>query len=208
MAPSAKHASSFPYGQRPIGVTSRLRRSPSTTRNAWAATGGVLDLPVIVDHVGRNVGTPPSSWWIDATVDLVDGEVALTHLVFDFPSGADVNGLQATFRWATPVEIVRYLVPTLLGRGIDPFTVDFATTGFPQAARPNESRQRELSDEFLSTVVDRYLSIGRGYGSVLALEYGVSKRTVVSWIEKARERKLLGTAGRGKVGGLRLGQGN
>jgi hypothetical protein len=131
----------------------------------------------------------------------VQGEIALTYLEVHLPNGGDVQSLQATFRWATPVEIVRDLVPSLLKEGIDPFTFDFATTGFPQAARPHESRLHTLTDEFLLTVVERYLTIGRGYASVLALEYGVSKRTVISWIEKARERNLLTSAGRGKVGG-------
>jgi len=157
---------------------------------------------VIVDHVGRNAGTPPTSWWIDATIDLVNGEISLTHLCVDLPNGADLQGLQTTFRWSTPVEIVRNLVPYLFSQGIDPFLIDFATTGFPQAAEPDVSHQRELTQEFLLSIVDRYLAIGRGYGTVLALEYGVSKRTVISWIEKARKQQLLTSAGRGKVGGI------
>ena len=131
----------------------------------------------------------------------MNGRVSLTQLTFEFSNGADVESLQANFRWSTPVEIVENLIPHFLSQGIDPFTVELATSGFPKAARPGSTRKRDLSDEFLKSIVERYLAIGRGYAAVVAIEHGVSQRTVISWIEKARKRQLLTSEGRGKVGG-------
>ena len=43
--------------------------------------------------------------------------------------------MQREFRWASPLEMVRGGVPSLLDRGIDPFEHELPLTGLPEAAR-------------------------------------------------------------------------
>jgi hypothetical protein len=98
-------------------------------------------------------------------------------------------------------------VPSLLARGIDPFQHDYATVGYPDAADPGRARSRELSAAFLEEVARRYLDLGRGYADELAAEYSVSRRTVISWVEKARQRGILTATTPGAVGGHIRGEG-
>ena len=46
-----------------------------------------------------------------------------------------------------------------------------------------------------------YLAIGRGYATAMSIEHGVSPRTVVSWVEKARQRGILTPVPKGGFGG-------
>ena len=90
----------------------------------------------------------------------------------------------------------------LIARGIDPFEHDYPVDGFPGVIdRATGPANRALSDEFLEQVAREYLEIGRGYARTIALERGVTRRTVVSWIEKARARGILSPTEPGRQGG-------
>ena len=185
---------------RPPGVSSRLHRAPR--RGTWVAPNGeAVDLPLVLDILEVTADGARVEWKVEATVDLVEGEPKLVALVLQHPSGVDAHRMRREFRWATPVEIVTRTVPTLLARGIDPFQHEYATTGYPDAANPGRSPGRQLSDEFLEEIAQRYVALGRGYSDALAEEYSVSRRTAISWVEKARRRGILSGTSPGAVGG-------
>ncbi len=150
----------------------------------------MVDLPVVVDWVSADTAGC-DNLRIVATIDLVDATPQIVEMTFQAPTGSDPTALQRDFRWASPLEVVTGLMPALLDAGIDPFGVDLPLTGFPAVATRQRARQRNLSDEFLTTIAREYTLRGRGYAASLAKEYVVSPRTVVSWIEKARTRGLL-----------------
>ncbi len=184
-------------GRRP-GISSRLHRA--TRRASWtAANGQVVDLPVILDIVESAGGE--LLWSVAATVDLVEGEPRLVALTLQHPSGMDPHRMRREFRWATPVEVVTRTVPALMARGLDPFEHDYAVSGYPDAADPDHAPRRRLTEEFLEEIARRYLDLGRGYADELALEYSVSRRTAISWVEKARQRGVLTETRPGAVGG-------
>jgi hypothetical protein len=109
--------------------------------------------------------------------------------------------MQREFRWASPLEVVRVGVPTLLARGIDPFDHDLPLSGFPEATALTGPANERLTDGFLEEIAHEYLAIGRGYARAIAAERGVSERTVVSWVEKARRRGILTRVTPGSYGG-------
>jgi len=187
-------------GGRPQGVSSRLHRA--IRRGTWTAPNGqAVDLPLVLDVLEVAADGTRVVWKVEATVDLVDGEPKLVALALQHPSGVDPQRMRREFRWATPVEVVTRTVPWLMARGIDPFQHDYATTGYPDAADPARAHARELSAEFLEEVAHRYLALGRGYADELAAEYSVSRRTAISWVEKARKRGILTATRPGAVGG-------
>ena len=136
-----------------------------------------------------------------ATVALHNGSPVLKSCVFEARAGLQIDALQAFVRWQTPLDIVTLLVPRLMEQGIDIYRYDLPLRGYPDVAEPDRNPLSHLSDEFLKQISRAYLNLGRGYSSQLALEYGVSRRTVVSWIEKARQRGILSPAGRGQFKG-------
>ncbi len=160
-----------------------------------------MPLPVVFDHRGHDRTTGAMVWRIEATVALVAGVPTMTSLRLDAPGGLDPAVLQRSFRFATPLDVVRHTVPALLARGIDPFTHEYPTRGYPAALELGSPAERRLSDEFLEQVVREYLAAGRGYARAMALERGVTERTIVSWIEKARRRGILTSVRRGQYGG-------
>ena len=140
---------------------------------------------------------------IEATIDLVSGSPQLVAMQFTSPTGLDVSALQCDFRWASPLEVVTGLMPRLIEDGIDPYAAFLPLTGFPAVATGTKRvRRGALSDDFLTTIAREYTVRGRGYAASLAAEYVVSPRTVISWVEKARDRGLLTRPSRrGAVGG-------
>lgn len=61
--------------------------------------------------------------------------------------------------------------------------------------------RRELTDEFLAAIAAEYLRLGRGYAKPMSISYRTTERTIKSWIDRARERGILGPSpGRGKLG--------
>lgn len=190
-----------PLPARRDGVSSRLRRAPGP-RTPWtAANGAVVDLPVVLD-VGSYRADGSCTWLVEATVALVDGEPRVTRVEVADDEGLDLTGLQAQFRWSTPLEAVTITVPLLLARGRDPFEHDYAVRGYPDVARmPHGARPMRLTDEFLADIARLYVSMGRGYAERIAALYSVSPRTAVSWVEKARARGILTPTRAGAVGG-------
>jgi len=185
---------------RPPGISSRLHRAPA--RGSWTAPNGqVVNLPLVLDILEVTADGSGVEWKVEATVDLVDGEPKLVALVLQHPAGVDVHRMRREFRWATPVEVVTRTVPSLMARGMDPLQHEYAVTGYPDAAEPRRAPGRELSVDFLEEVARRYLDLGRGYADELAAEYSVSRRTVISWVEKARKRGILTATTPGAVGG-------
>lgn len=186
---------------RPAGRSSRIRRGRGR-RGRWTAPNGqVVELPVEVDILEIDPADRSLAWEVVATVGLHAGEPRLERLVIHGCDGLDPVHLQNSFRWATPVDVVRRTLPILLARGIDPETFELPMDGFPRAATLKDGEPSRLSDEFLAGIARRYLEIGRGYAKTIAFERGVSARTATSWIEKARERGILSRVRRGSRGG-------
>ena len=92
--------------------------------------------------------------------------------------------------------------PALLKAGIDPYAFPLPTEGYPEAATAiylnNKTR---LSDWFLEGIVKLYPENGRRYAKKIAVSRGVSERTVVSWIQKARARGIWSKTRPGSRGG-------
>lgn len=189
------------------GVTSRIRPAPGRKR-AWRITPEVsFPLPVIVDHMSVDADTGTLIWRIEATIDLIGDEPALTRIDAHAPGGIDPYRMQRDFRWASPLEVVVVGVPALLRRGVDPFEQELPLTGFPAAAELNRVSNEQLSDEFLEAIAREYLAIGRGYAKAIAAERHVSERTVISWVEKARRRGILTRVAPGSCGGAIIPRG-
>lgn len=184
-----------------IGLTSRMRLAPGRKHRWRISPNHEFTLPVIVDHLFVDPETRQVGWRIEATIDLVDGEPHLVRLDVRGPRGLDVVLLQREFRWASPLDIVTRGVPVMLERGIDPLEFDLPLTGFPEAADLGRPVNEQLSDAFLEDIAREYLTIGRGYAAAIAQERQVSRRTVVSWVEKARRRGILTRVPQGGVGG-------
>lgn len=187
--------------KRPAGVSSRARRLKGERRPWVAPNGSVVDLPVVVDIVQCGPNAGDVVWKVEATVDLLDGMPALTRVHLDSRVPLDPVALQQRFRWSTPLDIVTVTMPQLVAVGIDPFTYWYPVEGFPEAAAVERSAPTRLTDEFLIEIAYRYVALGRGYAKVIAQQRNVSVRTVVSWIEKARERGILTATTPGAVGG-------
>ena len=184
-----------------IGTTSRVRAAPGD-RHPWTAPGGhVIDLPVVVDIMHVDPEKLTVAWSVEATIDCVGDAPAIVGMHVQSAVGIDPASMHANFRWATPLELVTQTVPELLSLGIDPFSYSYPLTGYPNAAYVQRALPSRLSDAFLESVVLRYLAVGRGYARAIAAERNVSPRTVVSWIEKARERGILTATQPGVFGG-------
>jgi hypothetical protein len=187
--------------RRPLGVSSRVRRAKGE-RHPWIAPNGVVvDLPVIVDIIERDHVDGSTIWKVEARVELVDDRPTLFSMHLDSRRPLDTTLLQQRFRWSTPVEIVSLTMPDLIAVGIDPFRYLYPVDGYPDAAAVQRSTPTRLTDEFLTEIAHRYVALGRGYAKVIAQQRNVSVRTVVSWIEKARERGILTATTPGAVGG-------
>lgn len=183
------------------GVTSRIRPAAGRKHLWHASPSKSFPLPVIVDHMCVDPESGELVWLIEATIDLVDDSPALIRMNAHSPGGINPHWMQREFRWASPLEIITLGVPELLDRGVDPFGIDLPLTGFPEAATFSRPVNEPLSDRFLEGIAREYLAIGRGYAKAIASERQVSQRTVVSWVEKARERGILTRVPPGSIGG-------
>lgn len=183
---------------RPNGISSRARIGCDTITLWIAPNGCKVPLPIVVDHLNKS-DEGQLVWLIEATIDLVDDLPQLTEVSLKGIPCLDPVILQSTFRWATPVEIVRITIPELLAVNIDPFSYDFSTEGYPDTAKVLKSTSERISDEFLLEIYQQYLEIGAGYAKEIAAQRGVSPRTVVNWIEKGRKRGLIPKTQPGKM---------
>ena len=172
------------------GVSSRFVRADGP-RHPWTIGDVTVDLPVNVDWVQTDPTTGDTAVRVTARVDVIGGEPQIVEMSLVAPDGLDLAVLQREFRWASPLSAVTGILPRLIAAGSDPFAVDLPVTGFPAVAVQPLLRRRILTDEFLTTIAREYLARGRGYAASLAQEYFVTPRTVVSWVEKARNRGIL-----------------
>ena len=186
---------------RPHGVSSRVRRADSSAGTWTAKNGEAVELPLIVDLVNIDPDSGECTWMFEARIDLVGHEPALVNISLEGNPCLDPVRLQRFFRWATPIDIVRRTIPALLAKGIDPFLFEYATDGYPDAGDFERKSTNALSDAFLEEVARQYLEIGRGYARAIATQRGVSERTVVSWVQKARRRGILSPVRKGSRGG-------
>lgn len=186
--------------ERRIGVTSRLRRLDGREQIWFLPDGGKLSFPVALDIQSVAADSHNLEWRIDAHMTLQNGVPIMAALHITNPSGIDPAHMKAFFRWETPLDVVRILVPDLVRRGVDPFDYSYPTRGFPDAAISSRHPLSPLTDEFLHEIADQYRAIGRGYAAKIAAEFGVSKRTAISWVEKARKKGILGKTRPGKFG--------
>ena len=171
-------------------ITSRAHRA-STVTSTWTSPDGiVIDLPITVDYRIED-DSGHTLVLIEATVDTPDGQPVMTKVTFAAAHGLDVDRLQREFRWRTPIDIVTRLIPRLIIEGRDPFDLDLPLTGYPEVVLGRTGKRTQLSDDFLRLIAEEYLRLGRGYAQRIAREHGVSPRTAVSWVVKARERGIL-----------------
>jgi hypothetical protein len=177
-------------------LRSSLQPAPGGRRRTWTAPNGhTLVLPITITLWEPHPVTLEPLWTVTARVDLVDRRPQTTEVVVSTPDGLDAAWLQRDLRWATPADIVREWAPQQLAVGLDPMTLEPPTDMWAAGER------QDLTDDFLTQIATEYLELGRGYTSALAVKYGATPRTVRSWVEKARERGLLGAAPkRGKTG--------
>jgi len=158
-------------------------------------------MPVVVDIISIDPDDGAERWRVEASVDLIDGTPALVEMRVRSDAGLDPGYQQESFRWASPIDIVSVTIPQLLARGLDPYDHDLPIDGFPIAAYVDRSITTRLTDEFLEEIAARYVALGRGYATAIASERQVSRRTAISWVEKARERGILTPTTPGAVGG-------
>lgn len=189
---------------RPFGISSHFLRADGP-RHPWTTGEATVDLPIIVDWVKFDPATGDEEVRIEARVDLVNGKPEIVQMSFVAEAGLDLAALQRDFRWASPLNAVTGILPKVIATGADPFAVRLPLGGFPAVAIQPLRRRGILTDEFLTTIAREYLARGRGYAASLAREYFVTPRTVVSWVEKARERGILSPPpSSGSVGGRLL----
>jgi hypothetical protein len=187
-------------GRDDLGTTSRLLRLGAAQHEWKLPFGGYLPFPLLLDIQHVDEDTKCLDWRVEAHLDLVNGEPAVTAFHIVNAKGIDLGHMQAFFRWQTPLDVVRILVPELVRLGKDPFRHEYPVDGYPDAATLTSHPLTPLSDEFLHEIVRQYRTLGRGYAPIIAKQRGVSRRTVVSWIEKARRRGILGKTRPGKFG--------
>ena len=180
------------HGNRPPGHSSRIRRGDGPKSEWVAPNKQAVPLPLIIDNVNIDPQSGVRVWCIEARVDLVGDSPELIEIHITGDPCLDPVRLQRFFRWATPIEIARVTVPSLLEQGIDPFQHEYATDGYPDAANVNRKPTTRLSDAFLQEIARQYVEVGHGYARAIAEQRGVSRRTVISWVEKARKRGFLG----------------
>ena len=179
------------HDNRPSGQSSRVRPGTGTKSNWIAPNGQTVQLPLIIDNIYVDPESGVRTWIIEAQVGLVNDQPELVSIQLTGDPCLDPIRLQRFFRWATPLEIVRVTIPALMTEGIDPFLHEFATDGYPDSANIHRKPTNRLSDEFLREIARQYVEVGHGYARTIAQQRGVSRRTVISWVEKARKRGYL-----------------
>ena len=163
-----------------------------------------MQLPLVLDILNIDEDSGEASWFVEAQVDLIADQPELTDVHLTGHPLLNANYLQVFFRWATPIDVVTRTVPYLLEQGVDLFKHEYATSGYPDDFDSSKKANTRLSDEFLEEIAQQYIAVGRGYAEVIASERGVAKRTVVSWVEKARKRGILSATKPGSSGGSLL----
>jgi len=182
---------------------STLSPVPGRTYIWQAPNGQEVQLPVKLELIWENAQTHQLIFKSTATIGFVQNEPVILELTTSSPFGLDLKALQNHFRWRSPLDVITILVPKLMEKGIDPYSYKYPVEGFPDCVdiMDSQSKTNRLSDQFLEELAVEYLKSGRGYASQIAKIRGVSERTVVSWVEKARDRNILTRVNRGQTGG-------
>ena len=174
---------------------SRIEQAEGRKRVWTAPNGMTVVLPLRILAWEDHPITGERSWTASAVVDLLGGKPWLTSLELHADDGMQEERLQNEFRWSTPREIVTHWIPEQLALGNDPLALEPPTKWWLVEGRYN------LTDEFLGQVAKDYLRYGRGYAKAMASDYATTERTIRSWVQKARERGILGSSlGPGKHG--------
>lgn len=189
----------MPTADRQRGLTSRLHRMDDC-RPVLITDGVLIDLPITVDLIYLDPADGELLWSFEAVVDF-DDALVVRSLNMWARNGLDITRLQQEFRWATPLDIVGRLVPKLLAEDHDIYSVDLPVTGYPEVTGGPRDASGALTDDFLEAIAREYLNLGRGYADELSTRFLVSRRTVVSWVEKARRRGILTPVRPGQFGG-------
>ena len=184
-----------------IEKVSRLRRIGSKISYWKAPNNTYVELPVALSLKWTDTSNDEVVFFCEATIELIDDEPKITNMELSSVDGLTPAVLQNNFRWQTPLDVVKISVPILIENNIDPFDYNYAVEGYPKIASLGQPIKYDLSDEFLHEIATEYLEIGRGYAKEIASRRGVSERTVVSWIQKARSRNILSSVSKGKAGG-------
>lgn len=179
---------------RPPGLSSRAFPADGDPQPWAAPNGAVVPLPLVIDNV--MIGDDGDViWHIQATVRLVGNQPMMTALSIREDHGMNPVTYSTLFRWGTPIALVWNVIPDLIATGVD-IWAHYLPTDAPELS-PRQNRK--LSDEFLRFIVNEYERIGSGYQIELSRRFGVSTRTVVSWMEKARSRGLAAPATKGHI---------
>lgn len=188
------HKEDNPLDMRPKGISSRCFPAEGNPAVWIAPNGAQVPLPIVIDNVFVD-DDGDIVWNIQAKIDFVDGEPKMTSLLIEEKEGMNPITYSKLFRWGTSVAIVQNILPQLIQAGKDIFSewLPINSVEVPALERGR------LNDEFLSHIVWLYENVGSGYETVLARRFGVSPRTVVSWMEKARKRGLAAPAVKGHI---------
>lgn len=175
-------------------------RSSVTTgegpQRRWASPHGqAVPFPLVISAWEEHPVLGERLWTVTTSVTLVDRRPTVVDVHVTALDGVDVDWLQREFRWKAPVEIATVWVPDVIAAGGDFTALE------PPADWWRPEGRHELTDEFLAEIAEEYLRQGRGYAKAMAGRYRTSERTIRSWIDKARQRGVLGPApGKGKAG--------
>ena len=176
-------------------IRSSIERAEGRKRVWTAPNGTTVVLPLRILAWEDHPITGERSWTVNAVVDLLGGKPLLTSLEIHADDGLQEERLQNEFRWSTAREIVTHWIPEQLELGNDPLAMEPPTKWSLVEGRYN------LTDEFLDQVAQEYQRHGRGYAKAMASDYATTERTIRSWVQKARERGILGSSlGPGKHG--------
>ena len=170
---------------------------PTKWRPRDTTTASPIQLPVTATFEVRPDADTTVPAYVTITIDvaLVDGRPAIVNAVFHADRGIDLDRTQQEFKWRTTLRIILgYLRNTSDGEGLGRWLEADETRPLVAAT--------ELDDEFLERIASEYLEAGRGYSAVFAAKYGISRRSAVRWVEKARARGILSRPSTpGAVGG-------
>ncbi|MCH9816118.1 MAG: hypothetical protein K0U64_06660 [Actinomycetia bacterium] len=177
----------------------QVRPKPGPINRWRPATppGAEVRFPVVTTFEVRATPDTELLLTLSATVALREGKPAILDMRFESERGLDLAVLQSTFKWETSLRVVtNYLLSA------DDGSDDCYNTWQTLAGVQPFVAATDLDDDFLEKIAHEYLAAGRGYSAVLSSRYGISKRSAVRWVEKARARGILTKPSKtGAVGG-------
>ena len=169
------------------GFRWRVDPVQSRRQTVWHHRGTDVRLPVVAcfEFPADSRRSGPRLL-ITLNVHLVAGEPAVTDMSLTAADGLNLQHLQRDFRWATPLRLVLdHLVAT----------DDGTDNCYGRWMRPGSGaplvEPKDLDDDFLEEVARAYLAAGTRYSRELGDKYGVAPRSVIRWVDLARQRGIL-----------------